>query len=296
MFGQDSVCRLADVRNGASNTIAFGETLHNVYNGNCAAWGYRAWVMTGVDFGDEGINVWLDAGTWGPYRGVPGTLIMWGRAGSMHPGGHHAMMADGSIHFLNEYTNLTVLQLLSTMADGQAIAVPDFLGKSVHANRPPSPRLVGVAHRLCRLRRRFQPVGVGAGKRHRHPRRQTVFRCAHGVHFRRLHAGTGRQRLHRQRRQVELESTRGRKRAPLGEYRVAMSKQVMPDGSDFPADAKVPPIKSRAKQVLPGKYSRRGTVLKATVHSAPTWSISRSLRTMARRRLAAGQDNAVKWP
>ena len=33
MFGQNSTCRMADVRDGASNTIAMAERTYNVYNG-----------------------------------------------------------------------------------------------------------------------------------------------------------------------------------------------------------------------------------------------------------------------
>ena len=40
----------------------------------------------------------------------------------------------------------------------------------------------------------------------------------------------------------------------MGEYRVVITKMVMPDGSDFLPSA-VPPIDSPAKQVLPAKYS-----------------------------------------
>jgi type II secretory pathway pseudopilin PulG len=125
MFGQDSSFRMSDVRDGLSNTVAMGETLHNVYNGDCAAWGFRTWVMTGVDIGDPaGINAWIDPGTWGTYHGANGTLIMWGLAGSMHPGGTHVLLGDGSVHFLNENTNLTILQAMCTIAGSEAVVVP----------------------------------------------------------------------------------------------------------------------------------------------------------------------------
>jgi hypothetical protein len=64
----------------------------------------------------------------------------------------------------------------------------------------------------------------------------------------------------------ELAARSGEKGAPAGEYRVAITKLVMPDGSDFPANSAVPPINSAAQQVLPAKYSMaRQTVLAAKV-------------------------------
>jgi len=63
----------------------------------------------------------------------------------------------------------------------------------------------------------------------------------------------------------ELESRHGAG-APVGEYRVVITKLVMPDGSDFPVDSDVPPMDSPARQILPPQYSDFDqTVLKATV-------------------------------
>ena len=64
----------------------------------------------------------------------------------------------------------------------------------------------------------------------------------------------------------ELMAKSGKKGVPAGEYRVVITKFVMPDGSDFPADSKLAPIESSAKQSLPPKYSEADqTVLKANV-------------------------------
>jgi len=62
-------------------------------------------------------------------------------------------------------------------------------------------------------------------------------------------------------------ATRSRgKGTPAGEYRVVVTKLVMPDGTDFPANSAVAPINSPAKQILPVKYSMAGqTVLRAKV-------------------------------
>jgi prepilin-type N-terminal cleavage/methylation domain-containing protein/prepilin-type processing-associated H-X9-DG protein len=119
MFGENSNCRIADVRDGTSNTIAMSERLYAVQNGKCSAWGYRAWVMTGVDM-SSGLNVWAFSG----YKTTPGILGSWPNAGSDHPGGAHVLMGDGSVQFLSENTNLTILAKLATMADGKLVAIP----------------------------------------------------------------------------------------------------------------------------------------------------------------------------
>ena len=64
----------------------------------------------------------------------------------------------------------------------------------------------------------------------------------------------------------QLTAVRGGAGVVPGEYRVAISKRVMPDGSDFPADSKVPPIESPARQLLAPEYSDpQRSRLRATV-------------------------------
>lgn len=64
----------------------------------------------------------------------------------------------------------------------------------------------------------------------------------------------------------ELKTRSGDKGAPPGEYRIVVTKMVMPDGSDLSIDSTVAPINSPAKQILPAKYSMRDkTVLRAKV-------------------------------
>ena len=123
MFGENSNCQAATVRDGTSNTIAMAETLYTVYNGQCPTWGYRAWVMVGIDVGLGGINNWSSLyGT--SIDSTPGRLASWAYAGSLHPGGAHVMLADGSVHFLNENTDSVILERLSAMADGEVVTIP----------------------------------------------------------------------------------------------------------------------------------------------------------------------------
>jgi hypothetical protein len=64
----------------------------------------------------------------------------------------------------------------------------------------------------------------------------------------------------------KLTAIRGGSGAVPGEYRVVISKRVMSDGSDFPANSKLPPIESPAKETLSPEYSdRQQSKLTATV-------------------------------
>jgi prepilin-type N-terminal cleavage/methylation domain-containing protein/prepilin-type processing-associated H-X9-DG protein len=119
MFGENSTTRFADIRDGTSNTIALGETTLEVYNGRTASWGYRGWVMTGIDL-RYGINDWSYPGT----APQPGRLGSWGRAGSLHVGGAQFCFADGSVRFLGQDTSVATLTLLGYMADGRAVTLP----------------------------------------------------------------------------------------------------------------------------------------------------------------------------
>jgi hypothetical protein len=64
----------------------------------------------------------------------------------------------------------------------------------------------------------------------------------------------------------QLTASRGGAGVVPGEHRVVISKLVMPDGSDFPADSKLPPIESPARETLLPEYSDpQRTTLTATV-------------------------------
>ena len=121
MFGENSKCKARDVTDGLANTIAMGETCFTVYNGECSPWGYRGWVQVGVDFGKEGVNTWDSAWTIRDGTFLFGQLGTWATAGSLHPGGCHALMGDGSVHFMLESTDNKLFEALSTIAGGEII-------------------------------------------------------------------------------------------------------------------------------------------------------------------------------
>ena len=128
IFGENSTTRLTDITDGTSNTLMIGEQTTTNYNGTAwtnglaSAWAYRAWVHIGIDptIWGSGLNKWSN--NWGAlptrHRGV---LESWAYPGSMHTGGVQFAMADGSIRFLKESTDLTTLERLSAMADGQVV-------------------------------------------------------------------------------------------------------------------------------------------------------------------------------
>ena len=125
MFGENSTCRIADVRDGTAHTLAMAETTYEVWNGTAPAWGYRGCLMPGIDptMWGGGINIW----DW-PAANTPGTQIgrlrNWGHMGSLHPEGANALMGDGSVHFVIESIDRVALDWMSAMADGDIISLP----------------------------------------------------------------------------------------------------------------------------------------------------------------------------
>ncbi len=109
MFGQNSNCPIARVTDGMSNTFMLVETGFQVNGGGSPAWGYRAWLMAGID-PFQGINQWEP--------GVFGTLATWGRPGSLHPGGCFFAMGDGAVRWVSQTVDPGTLYLMSTIADG----------------------------------------------------------------------------------------------------------------------------------------------------------------------------------
>lgn len=119
MFGEGSNLRLSMVTDGTTNTAMMVETTFNVINGHRAPWAYRGWVQMGADLA-TGMNNWLYP-TSTAVQPVFGKIGSWQYPGSMHTGGIFVCMADGSVRFLSQNTNLTVLSRLATFMDGNVV-------------------------------------------------------------------------------------------------------------------------------------------------------------------------------
>jgi prepilin-type N-terminal cleavage/methylation domain-containing protein/prepilin-type processing-associated H-X9-DG protein len=134
MFGEDSSTTMAEVTDGTTNTFMLGETTKWHQNGRSFAWAYRAWVMTGIDpypsARDAGINLWhmpWVAPSWQspPYNPLKGrTRTWWSAAASLHPGGCQFALADGSVRFVPETVQKSMLNNLARMSDGQVVELP----------------------------------------------------------------------------------------------------------------------------------------------------------------------------
>jgi hypothetical protein len=127
MFGENSDTSTAAVLDGTANTVAVSETCFYVANGSAPAWGFRGWVMTGVDMA-YGINVFDIPATYtwvSPQTPIAGRLRDWGAPGSLHPAGCHVGLADASVRFLADNTDRNVLLAIATMAGTESVQVPN---------------------------------------------------------------------------------------------------------------------------------------------------------------------------
>ncbi len=131
LFGENSSAKFKDMADGTSNTVAMVERLHNVVDGQCSAWGYRGWAMSGVDIGYPAydgrspINNWDCGGIRACWSSgtvdMPGTLAEWNYPGSAHPGGCHVLMGDGSVQFQGQTTSMDVLAAIASMAGREIV-------------------------------------------------------------------------------------------------------------------------------------------------------------------------------
>jgi len=117
MSGDNSDCRMRDLTDGTSNTVAIAETTRNVRNGHGTAWGYRGHVMVGIWLDSNTINNWQ----FHIFTPVVGTLGSWARPGSVHTGGMQIVMGDGSVRFLSENIDAVIRRNVSYIAVGHPL-------------------------------------------------------------------------------------------------------------------------------------------------------------------------------
>ncbi len=125
LFGLEDQSKMRDITDGTSNTVAVVETLRDTFNGISQTWAYSKWVGMGVDLTySRGINFILCC-SWDspPFQRATrrSRLGDWSTPGSLHTGGCQIAMADGSVRFITESTELAVLQQLAWIADGTVI-------------------------------------------------------------------------------------------------------------------------------------------------------------------------------
>lgn len=141
MFGQQSNTSPSMITDGLSNTFAFGETTKWHVNGAAFAWAYRGWVMVGIDpYGANigalrgGINVWHQPWIHPTWQSPPFVPIVgrarswWCAAASLHAGGAQFALADGSVTFISQSTDMApngVIHNLTRMSDNQVVSLPN---------------------------------------------------------------------------------------------------------------------------------------------------------------------------
>ena len=112
MMAGNTACKISDVSDGASNTLQIGEVIGNgpgTHKGHF----WATWDIMDTGFG-------INGGVSGSTGGVGGTLYTWGFS-SFHPGGCHFLLGDGSVHFLNETIDQSLLRSLTTRAGGELV-------------------------------------------------------------------------------------------------------------------------------------------------------------------------------
>jgi prepilin-type N-terminal cleavage/methylation domain-containing protein/prepilin-type processing-associated H-X9-DG protein len=142
LFSLDTTVRLADVTDGSSNTLLFGERAHRdpEYDRIAVVWpsanpvaDMGAWAQV-VASQNGGTLPALTLSSAVPinYQVPPETSVGDGAVaddrmcafGSLHPGGANFALVDGSVRFVSDQTPVDILQALSTRAGGEAVSVP----------------------------------------------------------------------------------------------------------------------------------------------------------------------------
>jgi len=119
-MGPDRKTNFRDFTDGLSNSVLLAEQTREKYNGSLGGWSYTCWVNAGIDFSRD----WYLINSWDYYGlnvPVPGKLGQWMTAGSLHTGGCHVALGDGSVRFVNQYIDGTTQNNLSRISDGKVI-------------------------------------------------------------------------------------------------------------------------------------------------------------------------------
>jgi prepilin-type N-terminal cleavage/methylation domain-containing protein/prepilin-type processing-associated H-X9-DG protein len=113
--------KASDIKDGLSNTLAFGEMVPECYNWSSWIYGDAQYTYTA-----NGINMHAydkvccksEGASWGA-----NWTNCWSFR-SKHPGGMNGSMADGSVSFINDAINMNVFMSLGTIAGGEPVMAP----------------------------------------------------------------------------------------------------------------------------------------------------------------------------
>ncbi len=117
VFQQEKLTPIADITDGTSNTLAVGEMS---WTSEVTGTRYRTWIRgchnSTACSSARNVNIAIN---------TPGIAVFDDIAfGSMHAGGTHFCLADGSVHFLSDGINLGVYKSLASRNGGEVAALP----------------------------------------------------------------------------------------------------------------------------------------------------------------------------
>ncbi len=138
-FGNDGAAKMADIRDGTSNSTMLGEAAGGDGKNQKTSWVYGPWGLTGAhtcchgrvvssnsrvltSLADPRYRIWFHIN--GIYNNDAYQRTYAWTFNSFHPGGAQFAMCDGSVKFLPEMMDYFVLLRLNYIADGEPVELP----------------------------------------------------------------------------------------------------------------------------------------------------------------------------